>query len=181
MYEFVRAIDINGLISRLCKKRSILLVDLSRDPDYYRRFNMPADDFVERSFTCGNTIILGVYSDPGRRLFSFFHELGHRRGGSVFWRLGKHANNEEYNNLYDEERLKWGFHPFCIFWHEVLAWRYAIKFSRRLGFDFSNYFEWARQELLTYLNGGDQQQHYPLSDGEINHCLKVSLLGVNHV
>ena len=54
------------------------IIDLSNQPDYWKKVGMRQEDFIDKSYTIGGEIIvLGMYKDKERKSASFFHELGH--------------------------------------------------------------------------------------------------------
>jgi len=86
------------------------------------------EDYVNKSYICGNEIILGIYDSEENRLISFFHELGHIASHKLW-----------VESEYENEKMAWeiGF---------MIAASHGVFFSEEAE-DFAN------EQLKTYNNG----------------------------
>lgn len=80
--------------------------------------------FKNRSYVCGNEVILGDYDNEELRTVSFFYELGHI------------CDDNDYDNKYEQENGAWkvGFD---------LAKKHDIVFCEET-------LKWCREQLETY-------------------------------
>ena len=62
----------------VCGEYGKKLIDVVLMPEYIVDSGMDKNHFVNRSFCCGDEIILGIYDDVEKREVSFFHEQGLR-------------------------------------------------------------------------------------------------------
>ena len=112
----------------------IKLIDLEIDPDYLRRRGVDRWWYENRSANVGPPgpeIELGFYTDPEKKLASFFHEVAH---------------------IVDE---RWSDHEFCrthsYYYKESEAWRIGFEIAARYGVEFSDATkQWCKEQLQTY-------------------------------
>jgi len=82
------------------------------------------DTYINKSYSCGNTIYLGIYQNSELKLLSFFHEVGH-------W-IDKNISIIKYER-------------------EKKAWKLGYKLAKQYGVFFSDRAnEWANKQLNTY-------------------------------
>jgi len=121
-------LNIEELIREVSKKEKVILTDLKVNKDYPIKAHIPYDSFVNRSFSVGNEIILGIYKNQERKIISFFHELAHIK------------NTKNYSSKYLEEKAMWKI-------SFQLAKKYGIpKFSKKTT-------EWYKNQLKSYNKG----------------------------
>jgi len=86
------------------------------------------DTYINRSFVAGKYIELGIYTDPEKRLVSFFHEMGHIL-------TPKRVHNKCRTKYQVEEK----------------AWKYGYKLAKSFGIEFNkDTKQWAKEQLNGY-------------------------------
>jgi hypothetical protein len=114
------------MLKEIAESRGIELIEVQPGDELCQANG--EDSYIDHSYICGNDRIeLGIYSDPEKRIVSFFHEIGHTMS-SYKWRL-KHTQQEI----------------------ERRAWKDGYKFARSFGIVFNKETkDWAEQQVLTY-------------------------------
>jgi len=117
---------IDRIIRKVSKNMNLKIIDCIKTC-YWEKSGMEKEDYINKSYTCGNEIILGIYDDLELKLISFFHEVGH---------IASILFNEEIENKYEQEKL---------------AWDVGLQIAASYGVYFSEKTEnWANQQLETY-------------------------------
>jgi hypothetical protein len=98
----------------ICKLYGIELIDVAL-PEHISYIEANGKDtYLNNSYCSTKTIWLGIYDNPEKRLFSFFHELGHLIGPTPsYLSCGKMAM-------------------------ELLCWSFGLQYAASLGIRFSD-------------------------------------------
>lgn len=86
------------------------------------------DAYIDHSYVAGKYIELGIYSDPEKKIVSFFHEMGHI--------LTPKRVHKRCNTVYEIEEK---------------AWKYGYKLAKFYGIEFNkDTKDWAKAQLESY-------------------------------
>jgi len=117
-----------SLIKKICARYCIGLYVVRRG-DRWCRAN-GEDTYINKSYTSGNQMWLGIYDDEAKELASFFHEVGHILD-PIDWSV-----NTSKNVRYQIER-----------W----AWKIGFRLAENHGIYFHDSIkEWAKEQAITY-------------------------------
>ena len=118
----------------IAKKHNIKLTNITLNDKHCK--SNGEDYYINKSYSAGRKIWLGVYENSELKTISFFHELGHC--------VGYHPN--DYTNwlVYDIEKL---------------AWKEGLKIAQLNGYSFSKKtMKWAVQQLHTYIGWEEREE-----------------------
>jgi hypothetical protein len=102
------------------------ITDMEEEPYYWRKVNMPLEDFINKSYVIGlSEIIIGFYKNEELRTASIFHEIWHTL-----------YEYKEGDSVIDREEH---------------AWNIGFTLAKKHGFWFScSTYEWASKQIETY-------------------------------